>query len=218
MRLYGASSECAPAGIRWESRCVTFLGARLGSSGQESGRLSSAEPWTSSSIIVVWDPYQVVWDPYQLSRHVSTLRRRNTTLQDDQMANERPQASRQDLQVFLALREEDGCPPLPEGVDHVVDDEPAPRLIGSQRRIERLDAEARDEAPRDDGGLAHDQSVLERPASGLSPGIHGEPDRTERHLEDRVETIAPARRCRQPRDEARLHLGQDALERRAGTW
>jgi hypothetical protein len=63
-----------------------------------------------------------------------------------------------------------------------------------------------------DGRLAHDQPVLKGPAGGLAPGIHGELDGAELHLQDRVETVGPPRRGRQSGNEARLDLREDALE------
>ena len=64
--------------------------------------------------------------------------------------------------------------------------------------------------------LAHDQPVLERSPGRLGSGVHGEADRAELHLDDRLKAIAPAWRRGQPGDEARLHLGQHSLERNCG--
>jgi hypothetical protein len=162
------------------------------------------------------EPGLVLRDTGELRCHLSTLARGHASLEHHHMVYKRPEAGRQVLQVVLALGEQDRRPPFLDCLDDVVQDQAVPVLVPSQGGVQSLDPLGRIERASDEGRVAHDQSVLERTSGRLTLGVDGEPDRTELHLEDRVEPVPPSRRRREAGQVASLHLGEDPLERDRG--
>ncbi len=128
------------------------------------------------------------------------------------MANDDPKAGRKGFKVVLTLGEQDRRTSLGQRGRDVVQNETVAVLVGRQCGVEQLDAAHGHRAITTEHGLADDQSMIERPSRRLAPGIDGEAHRAELHLGDRVKAVPPARRGRQPGNEAGLHLGQYSLE------
>ena len=138
---------------------------------------------------------------------------RHPPVKDDEVAREALQPVREELQMVLPLREEDGGPALLEGGDHVIEDQVVACLVGGERGVELLDALSFRRSGLAEGGSPDDETVLEGPPSGLAPGVDGEAHRSELHLGDGVLAVPPLwGRC-QAHHVASLHLRQHPLER-----
>jgi hypothetical protein len=87
------------------------------------------------------------------------------------------------------------------------------RLVLRQRTVETLDPSVSGSGRRREGGLAHDEPVLERALARPRLCVHCEAHRTKLHLGDGMAPIAALRRCGQPGDVTRLRRRQHALER-----
>ena len=129
------------------------------------------------------------------------------------MADGAPKAGGEEFKMVLALGQQNRRAAFCQRSRDVVQNEAVALLVGRQGGVERLDAVHRHRAIMTERGLADDQPVIERPLRRLAPGVDGETHRAKLHLGDRVKAVPPARRGRQPGDEARLHLGQYSLER-----
>ncbi len=129
------------------------------------------------------------------------------------MAGDAPKAGGEEFKMVLALGQQNRRAAFCQRSRDVVQNEAVALLVGRQCGVERLDAVHRHRAITTEHGLADDQPVVERPLRRLAPGVDGETHRAKLHLGDRVKAVPPARRGRQPCDEARLYLGQYSLER-----
>src|SRR5262249_16789639 len=106
----------------------------------------------------------------------------------------------------LALGKEDRRAALLECANDVVQYRRVPRFVVRERRVELLDTDLLSETCSAEGRLADNEPMLERACIGLGLGVDPEAHRTDLHLGDRMMSVAPLRRRRQPDNVPRLYL------------
>jgi hypothetical protein len=117
------------------------------------------------------------------------------------------------LEMVLSLGQQDGRAAIFQRPDHIIQDQLIPVPVPGERGVDLLNAGCLLGVRHPERGLPREQPVLERAVSRLRLGVDREADRAELHLGDRMMTIAPLRRGRQPDDVPRLDLRKNALER-----
>ena len=136
----------------------------------------------------------------------------HAAVQDNQVSRNAFEAGREVLEVILSLGQQDGRAAIFQRPDHIIQDQLVPVTVPGQRGIDLLNAGPLLGARHPERGLSHEQPVLERATSRLRLGVDREADRAELHLDDRMMTITPLRRGRQPDDVPGLDLRENALE------
>src|SRR5262245_49322585 len=131
-----------------------------------------------------------VWDGREARRHGASLGRGHPAAEDDDVAGGALKTGGKELEMVLALGEQDGRTSRCQRGPHVVQDHTVATLIRRQFAVERLDALHGHRAISAKSSLANDQPVFEGPAGGLAPHIDGEAHRSKLHPDDWVKAIS----------------------------
>src|SRR5229473_450857 len=171
------------------------------------------EPLTDVPADGEQEPFLSGRDGREPVTHVAAYLASHPSLQHDEMPRKRSELAREILEMIPALGQEDRGAPICEGTDDIVEDHYVARLVLRQRPVETLDTSVGGSGRKAEGGLAHDEPMLERALARLCLCIHREAHWTKLHLGDWMVPIASLGRRGQPDDVTRLRRRQYALER-----
>ena len=74
--------------------------------------------------------------------------------------------------MILALREEDGRPPLLQGAHDIVEDHRVPRIVAGERGVKILDDNFAAERGVAERRLTDEEPMFERTSGGVRLGVH----------------------------------------------
>jgi hypothetical protein len=125
-----------------------------------------------------------VWHGLEGRRHGASLGGSHPAVEDDDVTGGVLKVGGKGRKMILALGEQDGRTSRCERGPHVIYDQAVAAVIHRQVGVERLDATPGYRAIAAKRRLADDQTVFERPAGGLAPGVDGEAKGAKLHLDD----------------------------------
>jgi hypothetical protein len=147
-----------------------------------------------------------VWDLAEGCPDLSSFLCRHAPVENHEVPSKSAQPLREVLEVISALCEQDGRPALLERADDVVQDELVAWFFHNECPVDLLNAELRMLIGESEGCLAHDETVIERPARSLALRVDREAHGPQLHFEYRVVAIAPVRRGREADEMTGLDL------------